>query len=401
MEKQSNVIIQPSNSGISRIILNEPSTYNSLSLYTLKSLIECFKNLNDDERANYYKELKEKEERDELLALNKKKEEHLRRTIALNKIKEFYIRWEKELMTAGLLPSIRNINRSKISLTRQLESKQKALNQWNKTKKILWEGKEPATIKRYYDNLAKEIDEIKGTVQQLDELKYMLSQEGKLASELYFPRMWRPDIIKENIDEFRQILYKYFEQNPTVARWSVSKGKVVLVNMNKLRDPITGAAKSIEERVENTIARILEEGDRMDIDGFITAVFNKQSKFRPFKHRELDIPNHLVAKFIETNIEYVSTTYARRVIPQLKIAQTYGDRFMANRLYELDLYIHTKYITPLEAKLKTLQESLPKLKDKELKKAKKEFKEIDVIAATGGPGLHGGLLIGTTIAKSI
>ena len=36
-----------------------------------------------------------------------------------------------------------------------------------------------------------------------------------------------------------------------------------------------------------------------------------------------------------------------------------------------------------------------------LRKAKKKFKEIDVVAATGGPGLHGGLLIGTTIAKSI
>ena len=36
-----------------------------------------------------------------------------------------------------------------------------------------------------------------------------------------------------------------------------------------------------------------------------------------------------------------------------------------------------------------------------LKKAKKKFEDIDVIAATGGPGLHGGLLIGTTIAKSI
>ena len=36
-----------------------------------------------------------------------------------------------------------------------------------------------------------------------------------------------------------------------------------------------------------------------------------------------------------------------------------------------------------------------------LKKSKKNFKDIDVIAATGGPGLHGGLLIGTTIAKSI
>ena len=36
-----------------------------------------------------------------------------------------------------------------------------------------------------------------------------------------------------------------------------------------------------------------------------------------------------------------------------------------------------------------------------LRKAKKKFKEIDVVAATGGPGLHGGLLIGTTVAKSI
>ena len=38
---------------------------------------------------------------------------------------------------------------------------------------------------------------------------------------------------------------------------------------------------------------------------------------------------------------------------------------------------------------------------KALSGAKKNFKDIDVIAATGGPGLHGGLLIGTTIAKSL
>ena len=38
---------------------------------------------------------------------------------------------------------------------------------------------------------------------------------------------------------------------------------------------------------------------------------------------------------------------------------------------------------------------------KALTKAKKNFNQIDVVAATGGPGLHGGLLIGTTIAKSI
>ncbi|PPR35262.1 MAG: tRNA N6-adenosine threonylcarbamoyltransferase [Alphaproteobacteria bacterium MarineAlpha6_Bin4] len=38
---------------------------------------------------------------------------------------------------------------------------------------------------------------------------------------------------------------------------------------------------------------------------------------------------------------------------------------------------------------------------KALVRAKKKFKDLDAIAATGGPGLHGGLLIGTTIGKSL
>ena len=50
MKEQINIIVKPSNTGISRIILNQPSTYNALSLNTLKSLIKCFKNFNDDEK---------------------------------------------------------------------------------------------------------------------------------------------------------------------------------------------------------------------------------------------------------------------------------------------------------------------------------------------------------------
>ena len=50
MKPQSNIIIQPSNSGISRIKLNQPNTYNALSLSMLKSLIQCFKNFNNDEK---------------------------------------------------------------------------------------------------------------------------------------------------------------------------------------------------------------------------------------------------------------------------------------------------------------------------------------------------------------
>ena len=49
IEKISNIILKHSNDGISRIILNEPKTYNSLSSNMLKSLIQCFQKLNDDE----------------------------------------------------------------------------------------------------------------------------------------------------------------------------------------------------------------------------------------------------------------------------------------------------------------------------------------------------------------
>ena len=48
VKKIKNVLTKSSNNGISRIILDEPSTYNALSLITIKSLIKCFQNFNND-----------------------------------------------------------------------------------------------------------------------------------------------------------------------------------------------------------------------------------------------------------------------------------------------------------------------------------------------------------------
>jgi enoyl-CoA hydratase/carnithine racemase len=50
MKKSSSIIVQSSNDGVSRIKLNEPSTYNALSLNTLKSLIKSFKTFNNDKK---------------------------------------------------------------------------------------------------------------------------------------------------------------------------------------------------------------------------------------------------------------------------------------------------------------------------------------------------------------
>jgi len=50
VKKFTNVIVRESNSGISRITINEPSTYNALSLNVLQSLIKCFDYLNNDKK---------------------------------------------------------------------------------------------------------------------------------------------------------------------------------------------------------------------------------------------------------------------------------------------------------------------------------------------------------------
>jgi len=47
MKKATNIVVVPQINGISRIKLNEPSTYNALSSETLKSLINIFKSLNN------------------------------------------------------------------------------------------------------------------------------------------------------------------------------------------------------------------------------------------------------------------------------------------------------------------------------------------------------------------
>ena len=50
MKKLNNIILQFSNTGISRIKINEPSTYNALSLDNLRNLNKSFKKLDDDEK---------------------------------------------------------------------------------------------------------------------------------------------------------------------------------------------------------------------------------------------------------------------------------------------------------------------------------------------------------------
>ena len=50
MKEALNIVVTPPVNGISRIKLNEPSTYNVLSSKMLKSLINTFKRLNNEHK---------------------------------------------------------------------------------------------------------------------------------------------------------------------------------------------------------------------------------------------------------------------------------------------------------------------------------------------------------------
>ena len=48
MKTISNVLIKDLGSGIKKVIINDPKTYNSLSFSTLSSLLKTFKKLDND-----------------------------------------------------------------------------------------------------------------------------------------------------------------------------------------------------------------------------------------------------------------------------------------------------------------------------------------------------------------
>ena len=53
MKENTNIVLTFLAEGISRIKLNDPSNYNALSSKNIKSLIDIFKSLNNDNNENF------------------------------------------------------------------------------------------------------------------------------------------------------------------------------------------------------------------------------------------------------------------------------------------------------------------------------------------------------------
>lgn len=115
---------------------------------------------------------------------------------------------------------------------------------------------------------------------------------GPKNEKAYLPRFWRIDKVLEDEageQRLRAILFQWFTENPL--------------------EGAPNTPSMIEGRVEQAIANIVKEGELDEMQLFQNGA---GAGMMSQKGRALDIPNELVADFIENDVEKILRTYSHR-----------------------------------------------------------------------------------------
>ena len=226
---------------------------------------------------------------------------------AVNVINDYFNKAQKQLEDVGLIGTNKGVARK----IEQLEAEIADLNtrlgsaQLKKTKR----GKiESDMLKNRLSLLGERLADERTTKLALEEVKVNPENE-----DIFFPRFWDAKAIKNNRQEFSGILFNWYQNNPYIYE---KNPKTAMFERIKLStDP-----NSIQKRVDSTIAKILNEKDPTNVDniGF------GYGRSKHFRHRQIDIPNKLVTKFIVTDPLAVMKTYAARIEPRYEYAKAFG-----------------------------------------------------------------------------
>ena len=125
------------------------------------------------------------------------------------------------------------------------------------------------------------------------------------------PRFWNENAIRKDRARFEDILKKWYYKNNTI--WQFKKGKWKKKVLPK-------DETSIAKRVKSTIDNILNEADPTN-EANIGFGYGRSKHFR---HRKLDIPNHLVWDFIMQDPLAIMKTYTARIAPRLEFRRQFG-----------------------------------------------------------------------------
>jgi hypothetical protein len=303
----------------------------------------------------------------------------------INEMEIFYTKYGVDMIDNGLLTTNKSLKKD---IARLQDTIKDLRSQFGKEKDV----RTKAHIRKMIDKQGAKLKDREA----LQKLNYDPQYKGT-----YFPRYFKIDAISERIDEFKSILHKWYTENPFYTKDMQQAEKLKILNetrkvkkleketliddikikkhgkqfkrdnpsqfkntggansksaytdkqlnaLKKLSDELPKLQKLIDETevkiteleikaktrvneaVENTIAKILNQSN-LD-DDFVGFGLSKH-----LRHRELDIPNHLILDFIETNASEVAMYYMMRTGSKIEFANTFKGKSIDDLIDEEQL----------------------------------------------------------------
>jgi len=238
--------------------------------------------------------------------------------LAVDAMNKFYGRWQDRLEEIGLLGNSNNIsNKIRIHEIR-LKKYQEKLASWTEKERagklVKWaekNKKSPAVVTRLYE---RRITELTAAIDENRlSLEYMPKGKPPANEDVFMPRYWDINKIKKDRKALEKILVNWYAENNTV--FVKQNGKFVAKELDTDGD-------SLAKRAEETVDNILGIKDIVDPEQ-IAYGFGKSKHLR---HRQLDIPNHLVFEFIVQDPIAIMKSYSHRTGGVYQFNKAFGNR---------------------------------------------------------------------------
>lgn len=238
--------------------------------------------------------------------------------LAVDAMNKFYKRWQDRLEEIGLLGNFNNIsNKIRIQEIR-LKKYQEKLASWTEKERagklVKWaekNKKSPAVVTRLYE---RRITELTAAIDE-NRLSLEYMPKGKLPAneDVFMPRYWDITKIKKDRKALEKILVNWYAENNTVF---------VKQNNKFVAKELDTDEESLAKRAKETVDNILGIKDIVDPEQISYGL----GKSKHLRHRQLDIPNHLVFDFIVQDPMAIMKSYSHRTGGVYQFNKAFGNR---------------------------------------------------------------------------
>ncbi|MAO21703.1 MAG: hypothetical protein CMJ25_13205 [Phycisphaerae bacterium] len=232
---------------------------------------------------------------------------------AMSRIDEFYKQWETRLNESGIIgtpefyrKSLNNLEQQRLKLEETVSKLKNApMTELSMRRLRLNE----ARLSRVKD----QIDDANFHIENMSKAGVMPANE-----DVFNPRFWKQEYIRQNRDKLHVILSKWYTENPYIYKMKVDPNTKKPTGWERVE--LDTSAAAVSKRVDDTIDEILGIKDPTDVN----AQYFGHGRSKHFKHRGIDIPNKLVSDFIETNPISIMKAYTTKVAPQYEFMNKFG-----------------------------------------------------------------------------